>query len=111
MLEIDEIGLDTMDRRILLTLVTHFGGGPGRFAEFSCSYLGKKQIPSKKCMNRFLIQEGFLQRTARGRVALERTYTHLNMEKTETKFSREFVLMTKFEIFNTQPKAFPPLRL
>ncbi len=80
MLEIDEIGLDTMDRRILLTLVTHFGGGPVGLQNLAVA-IGEEADTIEEVYEPFLIQEGFLQRTARGRVALERTYTHLNMEK------------------------------
>lgn len=80
MLEIDEIGLDTMDRRILLTLLTHFGGGPVGLQNLAVA-IGEEADTIEEVYEPFLIQEGFLQRTARGRVALERTYTHLNMEK------------------------------
>ena len=79
MLEIDEIGLDTMDRRILMTLVTHFGGGPVGLQNLAVA-IGEEADTIEEVYEPFLIQEGFLQRTARGRVVLERTYTHLNME-------------------------------
>ncbi len=80
MLEIDEIGLDTMDRRILLTMVTHFAGGPVGLQNLAVA-IGEEADTIEEVYEPFLIQEGFLQRTARGRVALERTYTHLKVEK------------------------------
>jgi Holliday junction DNA helicase RuvB len=80
MLEIDEIGLDTMDRRILFTLINHFEGGPVGLQNLAVA-IGEEADTIEEVYEPFLIQEGFLQRTARGRVALERTYTHLNIKK------------------------------
>ena len=80
MLEIDEIGLDTMDRRILLTLVNHFEGGPVGLQNLAVA-IGEEADTIEEVYEPFLIQEGFLQRTSRGRVALERTYKHLNIKK------------------------------
>lgn len=80
MLEIDEIGLDTMDRRILLTMVNHFDGGPVGVQNLAVA-IGEEADTIEEVYEPFLIQEGFIQRTSRGRVALERTYKHLNIKK------------------------------
>jgi len=80
MLEIDEIGLDNMDRRILLTLVNHFEGGPVGLQNLAVA-IGEEADTIEEVYEPFLIQEGFLQRTARGRVALDRTYKHLNLKR------------------------------
>ncbi len=80
MLEVDEIGLDHMDRRILFTLVNHFNGGPVGLQNLAVA-IGEEADTIEEVYEPFLIQEGFLQRTARGRVALDRTYQHLQLSK------------------------------
>ncbi|MDD3095197.1 MAG: Holliday junction branch migration DNA helicase RuvB [Candidatus Neomarinimicrobiota bacterium] len=80
MLEVDEIGLDNMDRRILYTLVNHFEGGPVGLQNLAVA-ISEDADTIEEVYEPFLIQEGFLQRTARGRVALDRTYRHLNLKK------------------------------
>ncbi len=80
MLEVDEIGLDSMDRRILLTLVNHFAGGPVGLQNLAVA-IGEESETIEEVYEPFLIQEGFLQRTARGRIALDRTYKHLHLKK------------------------------
>ena len=80
MLKVDEIGLDNMDRRILYTLVNHFEGGPVGLQNLAVA-ISEDADTIEEVYEPFLIQEGFLQRTARGRVALDRTYRHLNLKK------------------------------
>ncbi len=80
MLEIDEIGLDNMDKRILLTLVNNFYGGPVGLQNLAVS-IGEEADTIEEVYEPFLIQEGFIQRTSRGRVALDRTYKHYNLNK------------------------------
>ncbi|MDZ7797901.1 MAG: Holliday junction branch migration DNA helicase RuvB [Candidatus Marinimicrobia bacterium] len=80
MLEVDEIGLDNMDRRILQTLAGHFEGGPVGLQNLAVA-IGEEAETIEEVYEPFLIQEGFVQRTARGRIALDRTYKHLNIKK------------------------------
>jgi Holliday junction DNA helicase RuvB len=80
MLEIDEIGLDPMDKRILLTLVNHFEGGPVGLQNLAVA-IGEEAETIEEVYEPFLIQEGFIQRTSRGRIALDRTYKHLNLKR------------------------------
>jgi Holliday junction DNA helicase RuvB len=77
-LGIDEIGLDDMDRRILNTLVTSFQGGPVGIETMAVA-LHEAPRTIEEVYEPFLIKEGFLQRTPRGRVALDRVYTYLNI--------------------------------
>ncbi|MFC1619249.1 Holliday junction branch migration DNA helicase RuvB [Candidatus Neomarinimicrobiota bacterium] len=77
-LGIDEIGLDDMDRRILNTLVTNFQGGPVGIETMAVA-LHEAPRTIEEVYEPFLIKEGFLQRTPRGRVALDRVYTYLNI--------------------------------
>jgi len=78
-LGIDEIGLDEMDRRILTTLVKNYRGGPVGVETLSVA-LHESPRTIEEVYEPFLIKEGFLQRTPRGRVALERVYTYLDLE-------------------------------
>ncbi len=75
-LGIDEIGLDDMDRRILGLLVKNFGGGPVGVETLAVA-LHETSRTIEEVYEPFLIKEGFLQRTQRGRMATERAYTYL----------------------------------
>jgi holliday junction DNA helicase RuvB len=74
--EVDERGLDLMDRRFLLTLIEKFDGGPVGIETLS-SGLGEERDTLEDVYEPYLIQEGFLQRTSRGRVATRLAYEHL----------------------------------
>jgi len=75
-LEVDEHGFDELDRRILSTIIEKFGGGPVGIGAIAAS-LGEDRGTLEDLYEPFLIQEGFLQRTPRGRVATKRAYEHL----------------------------------
>jgi len=78
-LGIDEIGLDDMDRRILNALVKSFHGGPVGIETLAVA-LHESARTIEEVYEPYLIKEGFLQRTPRGRVAQERVYTYLELE-------------------------------
>lgn len=75
-LKVDEYGLDEMDNRILTTLIDKFNGGPVGLNTISTA-VGEEPGTIEEVYEPFLIQEGFLNRTARGREATERAYLHL----------------------------------
>jgi Holliday junction DNA helicase RuvB len=75
-LEIDELGLDPMDRRIMSTIVDKFDGGPVGLETVAAS-VGEERDTVEDVYEPFLLQQGLLQRTPRGRVATLRTYEHL----------------------------------
>ncbi len=77
-LEVDEAGLDEMDTRILTCLIDKFGGGPVGVASLAVA-VGEDADTLEEVHEPFLIQSGFLHRTARGRVATERAYRHLGI--------------------------------
>jgi Holliday junction DNA helicase RuvB len=79
MLEVDEHGLDELDRRILQILIDHYQGGPAGLAAIAAA-VGEDKGTLEDLYEPFLIQEGFLQRTQRGRVASRRAYEHLGLE-------------------------------
>lgn len=77
-LEVDQDGLDDMDNRILLTIVEKFKGGPVGISTIATA-VGEEAETIEEVYEPFLIKEGFLKRTARGREATEKAYKHLNI--------------------------------
>jgi len=74
-LDVDEEGLDDMDTRILLTLIEKFGGGPTGLSNLAVS-VGENAGTIEEVYEPYLIQEGFMERTSRGRIASARAYKH-----------------------------------
>ena len=81
-LDVDEEGLDDMDTRILMTLIEKFGGGPTGLSNLAVS-VGEDAGTIEEVYEPYLIQEGFMERTARGRVATPRAYYHFGFEPPE----------------------------
>lgn len=79
-LNVDEHGLDEMDNRILLTIIDKFKGGPVGITTIA-SAIGEEAGTIEEVYEPFLIQEGFLQRTPRGREATQRAYEHLGRKR------------------------------
>ena len=75
-LQVDEHGLDEMDNRILLTIIDKFGGGPVGLNTIATA-VGEQADTLEEVYEPFLIQEGFIVRTPRGRQVTELAYTHL----------------------------------
>ena len=84
-LNVDEHGLDEMDNRILFCIIDKFKGGPVGITTIATA-VGEEPGTIEEVYEPFLIQEGFLQRTPRGREATEKAYIHLN-KKPPTKGS------------------------
>ena len=78
--EVDAKGLDKVDRAILEAVVVKFGGGPVGLSTLAIA-VGEERETVEDAYEPFLLQEGYLQRTPRGRVATERAYTHLGVER------------------------------
>lgn len=79
-LDVDEFGLDEMDNRILSTLIEKFKGGPVGITTLATA-VGEDSGTLEEVYEPFLIMEGFLVRTPRGREATERAYKHLGHQK------------------------------
>ncbi|MFN3534685.1 MAG: Holliday junction branch migration DNA helicase RuvB [Desulfatiglandales bacterium] len=79
LLEVDEKGLDKMDRFILITIIEKFQGGPIGIESLSVAVSEEKDT-LEEVYEPYLIQEGFLKRTPRGRIATPRAYIHLGMK-------------------------------
>ena len=78
LLEVDEHGFDEVDRKILSTLIDQYAGGPAGIQAIAAA-IGEDRGTLEDLYEPFLIQEGFLQRTPRGRVATGRAYQHLGI--------------------------------
>jgi Holliday junction DNA helicase RuvB len=76
LLEVDDFGFDDVDRKILGTLINHYDGGPAGLKALAAA-VGEDSGTIEDLYEPYLIQEGFLQRTPRGRVATRRAYQHL----------------------------------
>ena len=79
-LDVDELGLDEMDKRLLHSLIEKFGGGPVGVNTLAIA-IGEEAGTLEEIYEPFLIQEGFLTRTPRGRVATPRAYQHLGLAR------------------------------
>ncbi len=83
-LKVDVNGLDEMDNRILLTLVEKFKGGPVGISNIATA-VGEERGTIEEVYEPFLIQEGYIVRTPRGREATEKTYKHLGISPQQKK--------------------------
>jgi Holliday junction DNA helicase RuvB len=77
-LEVDEAGLDSLDRRYLRALIEHYGGGPAG-AETLAYAIAEARDAVEDVIEPFLMQQGFIQRTPRGRVACAKAYAHIGL--------------------------------
>ena len=84
-LKVDEDGLDNIDREYLTSLIEKFNGGPVGI-ETIATAIGEEVTTIEDVVEPFLLQEGFIKRTQRGRLATEKAYNHLKIAKQETLF-------------------------
>lgn len=82
MLEVDPHGFDAMDRRLLLTIIEKFDGGPVGIDSLGAA-IGEERGTIEDVLEPYLIQQGFMMRTARGRVATNHAYTHFGLTPPE----------------------------
>jgi len=80
-LEIDDLGLDSLDKRLLEMIIKGYGGGPVGL-ETLASALGEEAVTLEDVCEPFLMQLGFIARTPRGRTATQLAYNHLGAEQT-----------------------------
>ena len=84
-LKVDEYGLDSLDIEYLTTLINKFNGGPVG-VETMASAMGEEISSLEDVVEPYLMQEGFIKRTQRGRVATDKAYEHLGGNKEQTLF-------------------------
>jgi Holliday junction DNA helicase RuvB len=78
LLEVDPHGFDVMDRKLLLTIIERFDGGPVGIESIAAA-IGEERGTIEDVLEPYLIQQGFLQRTPRGRIASRRAYEHFGL--------------------------------
>lgn len=83
-LEIDELGLDNIDRKILETIIVNYTGGPVGL-ETLAAMIGEETETLEDVYEPYLMQKGFLGRTPRGRIALPKSYEHLGLGENNEK--------------------------
>ena len=81
-LDVDELGLDSVDRRMLAAIIKHFGGGPVGL-ETLAAVIGEESVTLEDVYEPYLLQLGFLNRTPRGRMATASAYAHLGLRAPE----------------------------
>jgi len=97
-LEVDNRGLDAMDRKILLTIIEKFNGGPTGIDTLSAA-INEERETIEDVYEPFLIQEGFLMKTSRGRCALPLAYEHLQIKIPK---NSQAAMMTQEKLESTQ---------
>jgi len=88
MLEVDDYGLDEIDRKLLTTVIERFGGGPVGLNALASS-IAEDRGTIEDLYEPYLIQIGFLQRTPRGRVASKLAYEHLGYPAAAARVQRD----------------------
>ncbi len=78
-MEVDELGLDMVDRRMLMAMIQHYNGGPVGLDTLA-AVIGEEAVTIEDVYEPYLMQIGFIQRTPRGRVVLPAAYAHLGVE-------------------------------
>ncbi len=78
LLNVDEEGIDAMDRKLLLTILEKFSGGPVGLDSLAAA-IGEERDTIEDVVEPYLIQQGYMMRTPRGRVATERAYHHFSI--------------------------------
>jgi Holliday junction DNA helicase RuvB len=79
MLDVDPVGFDVMDRKLLEAVIHKFGGGPVGLDNVAAA-IGEERDTIEDVIEPYLIQQGFLQRTPRGRVATANAYQHFGLK-------------------------------
>ena len=89
-LQVDPHGFDAMDRRLLKTIIEKFDGGPVGIDSLAAA-IGEERGTIEDVLEPYLIQQGFMMRTARGRMATKNAYLHFGL-KPPTSSSNEELL-------------------
>ncbi len=88
MLDVDKLGFDVMDRKLLLAVLEKFGGGPVGVESLAAA-IGEERDTIEDVLEPYLIQQGYLMRTPRGRVATQSAYQHFGLPQQGTAPNRE----------------------
>ena len=90
MLDVDDAGLDIMDRKLLSAVIDKFGGGPVGVDNLAAA-IGEARDTIEDVLEPYLIQQGYLQRTPRGRIATPAVYRHLGLVEPNSTIVRDLL--------------------
>ena len=82
MLDVDRVGFDVMDRKLLQAMIEKFGGGPVGVDNLAAA-IGEERDTIEDVLEPYLIQQGYLQRTPRGRIATPAAWRHFGYARPE----------------------------
>ncbi|CAN5174650.1 Holliday junction branch migration DNA helicase RuvB [soil metagenome] len=99
MLEVDPHGFDSMDRKLLLTIIEKFEGGPVGIESLAAA-IGEERGTLEDVIEPYLIQQGFIMRTARGRIATRQAYLHFGLPAPSAEAAAETM-----SLFGRDPSA------
>ncbi|UJP06006.1 MAG: Holliday junction branch migration DNA helicase RuvB [Nitrosomonas sp.] len=88
MLDVDQLGLDLLDRKLLLAVIKKFNGGPVGVENLAAA-ISEERDTIEELLEPYLIQQGYLKRTPRGRMATQLTYQHFGLEISETELTSD----------------------
>ena len=91
MLQVDPHGFDSMDRHLLLTIIEKFDGGPVGIDSLAAA-VGEERGTIEDVLEPYLIQQGFMMRTSRGRIATRKAYQHFGLSAPRRDESAELPL-------------------
>jgi len=94
MLDVDHLGFDVMDRKLLLAVLEKFGGGPVGLDNLAAA-IGEERDTIEDVLEPYLIQQGYLMRTPRGRVATQQAYQHFGLPTPKALGNGRFVDVRK----------------
>lgn len=95
-LEIDDLGLDNIDRKLLLSMIEKFNGGPVGLDTLAAT-INEDSNTLEDVYEPYLLQLGFISRTPRGRMCMRKAYEHLGVPYTKTDSKNEYVQMSIFD--------------
>ena len=90
-LDVDSLGLDSVDRRMLTAIIKNFGGGPVGLETLS-AVIGEESITLEDVYEPYLMQLGFINRTPRGRCATPAAYEHLGLPLPGVKDTQQLLM-------------------
>ncbi len=88
MLKIDDNGFDSLDRKLLLTMIEHFEGGPVGLDTLAAA-ISEERGTIEDVLEPFLLQQGFIMRTPRGRVVTQKAYLHFGLKPAEAMLNQD----------------------
>jgi Holliday junction DNA helicase RuvB len=88
LLDVDPLGFDVMDRKLLQAVIERFGGGPVGVENLAAA-IGEERDTIEDVLEPFLIQQGYLQRTQRGRIATPQAYRHFGLPEPKREALRD----------------------